>query len=59
MCIMTKFYMLILVLLIIAIINLIRALKETNPKGKIIGVTTNVVAIALLATALLIDLIQL
>ncbi len=56
---MTKFYMLILVLLIIAIINLIRALKETNPKGKIIGVTTNVVAIALLATALLIDLIQL
>ena len=56
---MTKFYVLMLVLLIIAIINLIRALKETNPKGKVIGVTTNVVAIALLATALLIDLIQL
>ena len=56
---MTKFYVLMSVLIIIAIINLIRALKETNPKGKVIGVTTNVAAIALLATALLIDLLQL
>ena len=56
---MSKFYILMVILLIIAIINLIRALKEKNPKGKVIGVTTNVVAIALLATALLIDLIQL
>lgn len=57
--VMTKFYVLMSVLIIIAIINLIRALKETNLKGKVIGVTTNVVAIALLATALLIDLLQL
>ena len=56
---MSTFYVIMLVLIIIAIINLIRALKETNPKGKVIGVTTNVVAIALLAIALLIDLIQL
>ena len=56
---MSTFYVIMLVLIIIAIINLVRALKETNPKGKVIGVTTNVVAIALLATALLIDLIQL
>ena len=56
---MTKFYVLMLVLLIIAIINLIRALKEKHSKGKVIGVTTNVVAIALLAIALLIDLLQL
>ena len=55
---MSTFYVIMLVLIIIAIINLVRALKETNPKGKVIGVTTNVVAIALLATALLIDLIQ-
>ncbi len=55
---MTKFYMLIFVLLIIAIINLIRALKETSSKGKVIGITTNVIAIALLATALFIDLLQ-
>ena len=56
---MSTFYVIMLVLIIIAIINLVSALKETNPKGKVIGVTTNVVAIALLATALLIDLIQL
>ena len=56
---MTKFYMLMSVLIIIAIINLIRALKEKHSKGKVIGVTTNVVAIALLAIALLIDLLQL
>lgn len=49
---MTKFYVLMSVLIIIAIINLIRALKETRSKGKVIGVTTNMQAIVLLATVL-------
>lgn len=55
---MTKFYMLMLVLLIIAIINLIRALNEKDSKGKFWGMTINIVAIVLLVSALLIGLLQ-
>lgn len=55
---MTKFYVLMLVLLIIAIINLIRALKEKGSKGKFWGMTINVVAILLLISTLLIGLLQ-
>ena len=55
---MTKFYMLMLVLLIIAIINLVRALRENKSKNKVIGIATNAVAVTLLSIALLIDLLQ-
>lgn len=58
MCIMTKFYMLMLVLLIIAIINLVRALRENKSKNKVIDIATNAVAVTLLSIALLIDLLQ-
>ena len=47
-----------LVLLIIAIINLVRALKEKNPNGKFWGVAINVVAIVLLAIAVAISFLQ-
>ena len=55
---MTKFYVLMLVLLIIAIINLVRALRENKSKNKVIGIATNAVAVTLLSIALLIDLLQ-
>ena len=55
---MTTFYMLMLVLLIIAIINLVRALRENKSKNKVIGIATNAVAVTLLSIALLIDLLQ-
>ena len=55
---MTKFYMLMLVLLIIAIINLVRALRENKSKNKVIDIATNAVAVTLLSIALLIDLLQ-
>ena len=49
---MSKFYILMLVLLVIAIINLVRALKEKKTNGRVLGVTINVVAIVLLIIAL-------
>ena len=55
---MTKFYVLMLVLLIIAIINLIRALKEKKTNGRFWGVAINVVAIVLLAIAVAISFLQ-
>ena len=55
---MTKFYMLMLVLLIIAIINLIRALKEKKSSSKVLGVTINAVGIVLLLVAVVISLLQ-
>ena len=55
---MTKFYVLMLVLLIIAIINLIRVLKEKDSKGKFWGITINVVGIILLLVAVVVSFLQ-
>ena len=49
---MSKFYILMLVLLVIAIINLVRALKEKKTNGRFWGVTINAVGIVLLIIAL-------
>lgn len=49
---MSKFYVLLLALLVIAIINLVRALKEKKSKGKFWGVTINVVGIILLVACI-------
>ena len=53
---MSKFYILMLVLLVIAIINLVRALKEKKANGKSWGVDINVVAIVLLIIALVLSI---
>lgn len=55
---MTKFYVLMLVLLIIAIINLVRAFKEKTSKSKVWGTTINTIAILLIAIAIIISFIQ-
>ena len=55
---MSKFYILMVTLLIIAIINLARALKEKKSNGKLWGVAINVVAIVLLAIAVAISFLQ-
>ena len=55
---MDKFFIEMLVLLIIAIINLVRALKENKSNSKRLGVTINVIAIVLLVAALAIGLLQ-
>ena len=55
---MSKFYILMLVLLLIAIINLVRALKEKKSKGKLWGVAINVVGIILLLVAVVISFLQ-
>ena len=55
---MSKFYILMLVLLVIAIINLVRALKEKKTNGRLWGVAINVVAIVLLAIAVAISFLQ-
>lgn len=55
---MTKFYIVMLVLLAIAIINLIRALRENKSNSKRLGITINVIAIVLLVAALAIGLLQ-
>ena len=47
-----------LVLLVIAIINLVRALKEKKTKGSFWGVAINVVAIILLVVAVAISFLQ-
>lgn len=52
---MSKFYILMVILLIIAIINLARALKETKSKGKFWGVAINIVSIVLLLVAVVIS----
>lgn len=56
---MTMFYIVMLVLLAIAIINLVRALKENRSKSKLLGVTINIIAIVLLVGALIIRLLLL
>ena len=53
------FYIVMLVLLIIAIFNLVRALKESKSSSKLLGVTINIIAIVLLVTALVIGLLLL
>ena len=55
---MSKFYILMVILLIIAIINLARALKETKSKGKFWGVAINVANIILLVVAVTLSFLQ-
>ena len=55
---MSKFYILMVVLLIIAIINLVRALKEKKTNGRFWSVAINVVAIVLLVVAVAISFLQ-
>ena len=53
---MSKFYILMVVLLIIAIINLVRALKEKKSNSRVLGVTINAVGIVLLIIALVLSI---
>lgn len=55
---MSKFYILMVILLVIAIINLARALKEKKSNSKVLGVTINAVVIVLLLVAIVISFIQ-
>ena len=55
---MSKFYLLMVILLIIAIINLLRALKEKSSKGKVLGITINAISIVLLLVAVMISFLQ-
>ena len=55
---MSKFHILMVILLIIAIINLARALKEKKSSSKVLGVTINAVGIVLLLVAVVISFLQ-
>lgn len=55
---MSKFYVLLLALLVIAIINLVRALKEKKSNSRVLGVTINAVGIVLLLVAVVISFLQ-
>ena len=55
---MSKFYILMVILLIIAIINLARALKEKKSSSKVLGVAINVVGIILLVVAVILSFLQ-
>mgnify|MGYP006991665056 FL=1 len=55
---MSKFYLLMVILLIIAIINLLRVLKEKKSRSKVLGVTINAVGIVLLLVAVVISFLQ-
>ena len=55
---MSKFYVLMSALLVIAIINLVRALKGKKSKGKFWGVTINVVGVILLVVAIVLSFLQ-
>ena len=55
---MSKFYVLMLALLVIAIINLVRSLNEKKSKGKFRGVTINIVGIILLVVAIVLSFLQ-
>ena len=55
---MSKFYLLMVILLIIAIINLVRALKEKKSSSKVLGVTIYAVRIVLLLVAVMISFLQ-
>ena len=53
---MSKFYILMAILLVIAIINLVRALKEKKSNSRVLGVTINAVGIVLLIIALVLSI---
>ena len=53
---MSKFYILMVILLIIAIINLARALKEKKSNSRVLGITINAVGIVLLIIALVLSI---
>ena len=55
---MSKFYILMVILLIIAIINLVRALKEKKSNSRVLSVTINAVSIVLLLVAVVISFLQ-
>ena len=55
---MSIFYILMVILLIIAIINLVRALKEKKSNSRVLGVTINAVSIVLLLVAVVISFLQ-
>ena len=55
---MSTFYILMVILLIIAIINLARALKEKKSNSRVLGVTINAVSIVLLLVAVVISFLQ-
>ena len=55
---MSKFYLLMVILLVIAIINLARALKEKKSNSRVLGVTINAVSIVLLLVAVVISFLQ-
>lgn len=55
---MSKFNILMVILLIIAIINLVRALKEKKSNSRVLGVTINAVSIVLLLVAVVISFLQ-
>ncbi len=55
---MSKFYILMVILLIIAIINLVRALKEKKSNSRVLGVTINAVSIVLLLVAVVISFLK-
>ncbi len=55
---MSEFHIVMLVLLIIAIINLFRVVKENKSNGKVFGIIINVIAIILLAVAMIIKSFQ-
>lgn len=55
---MSKFYILMVILLVIAIINIARALKENKSSSKVLGVTINTVVIVLLLVAIVISFLQ-
>ena len=55
---MSKFHILMVILLVIAIINLARALKEKKSNSRVLGVTINAVSIVLLLVAVVISFLQ-
>lgn len=55
---MSKFYILMVILFIIAIINLVRALKEKKSNSRVLGVTINAVSIVLLLVAVVFSFLQ-
>ena len=55
---MRKFYILMVILLVIAIINLVRALKEKKSNSRVLGVTINAVSIVLLLVSVVISFLK-
>lgn len=55
---MYKFYIVMSLLLILAIINLVRAIKEKKSNSRIWGITINVIGIVLIGQAIVLELLQ-